>query len=641
MQALAEGGFQVGELAKLYYPGGIDIDTLDREEAIRLTEEALEQDEVTIYEAAISVGHKLIRVDALRKTPQGIQLIEVKSKSCAGDSEQQFFGKRGGLDSSWKPYLEDVVFQYLVMKEYLAERGEQRTVFPYLMCSDKEKYTSVDGLHGLFRISEQNGRKSCIPREGITLEDLGDQILTAIRLKDALEAILNYDYSKDHPAWELTRFEEIIPHFEQLLLSYEGGGGPWPEPMCKTCKTCEFKLDDSPEAEGKESGFNTCGRSLMGWNDEELAAPKVYNVWNFSKADEIIKKGRWFMHELDFTDVETASTNWSPPEQGDGLNNTQRKYIQIEQTNSRNPQPYVDVEGLSQEMEACTYPLHFIDFETSAPAIPFFKNYRPYQGICFQFSHHILHEDGRMEHAHEYLGLGQGLDPTWGFIDALYEALRHDEGSIFRYATHENTYLGYVRIALRDRSPFDQAKTASLIQFIESITQPKGKAGPQDSWQPGPRNMIDLCTWVRNFYWHPRMGPSNSIKYVLPAILEHSEALQAKYSLASYGTVLIPSLNFKEKIWLQRDGQGHITDPYKLLPPIPKDFQEMDEIEEVYVDGELINGGAAMTAWAYMQMVEMSEEEREGLASAFKCYCELDTLAMVMIWQGWKDLIIE
>jgi hypothetical protein len=31
LQALAEGGFQVGELAKLYYPGGINIDELDYE----------------------------------------------------------------------------------------------------------------------------------------------------------------------------------------------------------------------------------------------------------------------------------------------------------------------------------------------------------------------------------------------------------------------------------------------------------------------------------------------------------------------------------------------------------------------------------------------------------------------------------
>jgi len=31
MQALAKGGLQVGELAKLYYPGGVEIDGLSKD----------------------------------------------------------------------------------------------------------------------------------------------------------------------------------------------------------------------------------------------------------------------------------------------------------------------------------------------------------------------------------------------------------------------------------------------------------------------------------------------------------------------------------------------------------------------------------------------------------------------------------
>ena len=37
LAALAEGGFQVGELAKCYYPGGHDITDLDYEKAERQT----------------------------------------------------------------------------------------------------------------------------------------------------------------------------------------------------------------------------------------------------------------------------------------------------------------------------------------------------------------------------------------------------------------------------------------------------------------------------------------------------------------------------------------------------------------------------------------------------------------------------
>ena len=53
LEALAEGGFQVGELAKLYFPEGVEVDSLDSERASKTTKTLLENDNVTIFEAAI------------------------------------------------------------------------------------------------------------------------------------------------------------------------------------------------------------------------------------------------------------------------------------------------------------------------------------------------------------------------------------------------------------------------------------------------------------------------------------------------------------------------------------------------------------------------------------------------------------
>ena len=39
LEALAEGGFQVGALAKCYYPEGIEVDDRDYESSLRKTEE--------------------------------------------------------------------------------------------------------------------------------------------------------------------------------------------------------------------------------------------------------------------------------------------------------------------------------------------------------------------------------------------------------------------------------------------------------------------------------------------------------------------------------------------------------------------------------------------------------------------------
>ena len=46
-----------------------------------------------------------------------------------------------------------------------------------------------------------------------------------------------------------------------------------------------------------------------------------------------------------------------------------------------------------------------------------------------------------------------------------------------------------------------------------------------------------------------------------------------------------------------------------------------------------------MTAYAWLQYVEMQDEEREAIRKALLKYCELDTLAMVMLHEGLKDLV--
>ena len=55
---------------------------------------------------------------------------------------------------------------------------------------------------------------------------------------------------------------------------------------------------------------------------------------------------------------------------------------------------------------------------------------------------------------------------------------------------------------------------------------------------------------------------------------------------------------------------------------------------------EVADGGAAMTAYAKMQFTEMLEEERAELRSALLKYCELDTLAMLMIYEYWAEKLV-
>ena len=52
---------------------------------------------------------------------------------------------------------------------------------------------------------------------------------------------------------------------------------------------------------------------------------------------------------------------------------------------------------------------------------------------------------------------------------------------------------------------------------------------------------------------------------------------------------------------------------------------------------ELAEGGAAAMAYARLQFEELSAQERNDIEGALLRYCELDTLAMVMILKAWMD----
>lgn len=67
MRALAEGGFQVGELAKLMHPDGVEVTAKIHEQALADTAALLQRDTVTIFEAAVRYQNLFIRIDILKK----------------------------------------------------------------------------------------------------------------------------------------------------------------------------------------------------------------------------------------------------------------------------------------------------------------------------------------------------------------------------------------------------------------------------------------------------------------------------------------------------------------------------------------------------------------------------------------------
>ena len=58
---------------------------------------------------------------------------------------------------------------------------------------------------------------------------------------------------------------------------------------------------------------------------------------------------------------------------------------------------FVDKLALSQWLKGVEYPISFIDFEWERFAIPPYKGMKPYDVLPFEYSIHILYEDGRVE----------------------------------------------------------------------------------------------------------------------------------------------------------------------------------------------------------------------------------------------------
>ncbi len=81
LEALAEGGFQVGALAKVMFEGGVEVETKNKIEAVAQTKKLLEQKNVVIYEGAFQYKDLFIRVDIINKQGNSVELIEVKAKS--------------------------------------------------------------------------------------------------------------------------------------------------------------------------------------------------------------------------------------------------------------------------------------------------------------------------------------------------------------------------------------------------------------------------------------------------------------------------------------------------------------------------------------------------------------------------------
>ena len=181
LQGLAQGGFQVEELARMYFPEGIAIlgEDWNYDKLAQRTSELLEKENVTIFEAAFLFDGLFIRVDILDKKGNNIRLIEVKAKSIDSESHSSFFTK-SGINAKMQTYLYDVAFQQYVIQKCFPNWK----IKAFLNLVDKSKRTTVNGLNSHFKIVPYADlRTGVVVTPNLKREDLGASILAMISVE--------------------------------------------------------------------------------------------------------------------------------------------------------------------------------------------------------------------------------------------------------------------------------------------------------------------------------------------------------------------------------------------------------------------------------------------------------------------------
>ena len=202
-------------------------------------------------------------------------------------------------------------------------------------------------------------------------------------------------------------------------------------------------------------------------------------------------------------------------------------------------------------IKALPYPRYYIDFETISFAVPAWAETRPYMQIPFQWSCHIEKVDEDLKHL-EFLDIS-GNDPRRVFSETLIKAVGNDGPVVVYNGAFEGARIKELALLFPDLS-------SQLLSIVDRF--------------------FDLLPFAREYYYHPEMKGSWSIKNVLPTIA--------------------PELS--------------------------------------YSNLEISNGSIAQDAYRVAINKDASLEKKEMLRTAMLKYCGQDTLAMYKIIKAWGQI---
>jgi len=555
MELLAQGGYMIGAIASLLFPEAISIYEPNHDKAVQVTQEHFQKENVTLLEAAFESNGKFARPDILIKTGDHLTLIEVKAKSFDSSEPNSFRNKKGTIVPGWRPYLEDLAFQALILRELFPAS----TFTCELMMPDTSRTTSIDNLHSLFELNQIAEDESGYPRARFTFT--GDvELLRQNHFLTRLNADLEVG--------------ELIPEVSLAAETFLQSLNPLtkiPIPISFACKDCEYLVAENEQ----QNGFREC------WGTLADPKPHIFDLYyggTVKEVNDLIAAGKTSLFDLPESALAKKDGSVGP--------RNQRQLIQMR--NTRSNTEWIDP-ALGGILESYSYPLHFIDFETSALAVPYHAGMRPFENVAFQWSCHTIPAPNAESEHTEWINLKESF-PNFAFAESLMKRIGQD-GTVFMWATHENTILKEILRQMDGRHANEMLK-----DWLEWITASR---------------IVDMNQLALRHYFHPLMKGRTSIKKVLDAIWQTN-----------------PSLRQHFPAYLKEEN-GELLSPHKSLPPL------VIEGRDVFVN----EGTGAITA--YQSMLYGSQKSNMAAREQWKRlllqYCELDTLAMVMIFSHWRE----
>lgn len=615
LQFLADGGFMVEFIAKAQFPAGVDL-AAERapERAFAQTREIIEARAApAVFEAAVISGMFYARIDILRREGKALHLIEVKSSSLnsavpdeSDDATSPFLTVRGPnkgkVSAKWHPYLIDVAFQALVLREAFPNY----TVKPWLWVVDKSHVVRAAETLARFRVTREEGKPKARPEVAYD-GNVGDLVGTKLL------------YPRDVSAEVELLMPEVKGQAEALAQLIDGKGktARVQEPIAdfyKICRQCEYRHRDTP-ADGRD-GFAECWGRLAKTRPHILDLHRVSQIGSGKFPDpvpELLSQGHASLLDLREDQLGPDGTR------------KDRRLIQWTHSQGRGRE-YLPT-TLRRELRAHQadpgWPLHFIDFEACDIALPHHPGLRPYERVAFQWSCHTVNkgqdEKKALPHA-EWLNT-ERVFPNFKFAESLRRRIG-DIGTVYVWSPYEQTTLKRVLTQIeewvqRDRAEALRVSGMSSVEELHDLASWLDKLlGPEDAKGKRHSSRIrDLHELTLKHYFHPTMGGRTSIKIVLPAVWGNSARLRRHPWFAEY---------------LRLDATGHPLNPYKTLPELP--LGEQQDEEEAVVEGT----GAIRV---YQDLIFWQESDRRFRANReqlLKQYCRLDTAAMVMIWTHWS-----